>query len=665
MEALPISPTKANAQPATAPVSGGLSELFQALLQENTLRLDTRASILPSVSTTREAFEPGRDAGRGPRPSAVVEPESRARSTDPRSRTDDAEPVANPRPGGHEDEPAEAEDAPETPAAPITATDNGADGETEPATGGSTDPEVQTTGDDAAPAPDAAPETDETASLGLPDVAANIAAGKAQALGKDSFGAQQVLLRMAPQAQAATSATPAATPATTTPPAGPDGAAMRVQVTPAGLVAPPNAALGGGAAFTAMTAEAGQADQANQPTQAGVSAATSALNNAASSVAAAQNALRAAVRATGGGSTSNAGAGQSHNAQTGTAPAGTAPAASVTGQGSPAADIPTQLPHAQTSAPHNAQTPFSESNNTHAQNGNLPAATSANSHMPDARAANMLAQNANGPQTLTQAGLTDATPASIAEGVVSDGQRNPQALESQTRAAQSTAPDQAQNATARGPEAANAAIAASQAGNTAKAQNAQTTGQPAPAGAAQRTEGIANQGTNLPGAATVGLGQAATRGFGMLPAQARPATTQPVPVDQVAVHISKAVRAGEDRIRIRLHPAELGQIDVKLKLGADGLVKAIVSVEKPETFDLLQKDARSLERALQDAGLKTDSGSLSFHLRGENHQGTGEHGNEPEFGQLAAEPEHQTDGLTENAPPPAQVMSDYAIDIRV
>ncbi len=585
MEALPISPTKANAQPATAPVSGGLSALFQALLQESTLRLDTRASILPSVSTTREAFEPGRDAGRGPQPSTAFEPEARAYSTDTRSRTEDAEPVANPRPAGHEDEPAEAEDTPETPAAPITATDN-----------------------DAAPASDAAPETEETAGAGLP--------GPAQAPVKDSFGAAPALQRMALQAQSATSATSAATPAATTPPAGPDGVAMRAQVTPAGLVAPPNAALGGGAAITAMTAAAGQADQANKPAQTGVSAATSALNNAASSVAAAQNALRAAVRATGAGSASNAGTGaaQSQSAQTGTAPAGTSPAASVTGQGSPAVDIPAQLPHAQTSAPHNAQTPFNESNNAYAQNGNVPAAASTNGQTLDARAAH---------------------------------------------------PDQAQNTTARGPEAGNAAIAVSQAGNTAKAQNAQTTGQPAPAGAAQRIEGVANQSTNLPGAAPAGLGHATARTPGMLPAQARPATAQPVPVDQVAVHISKAVRAGEDRIRIRLHPAELGQIDVKLKLGADGLVKAIVWVDKPETFDLLQKDARGLERALQEAGLKTDSGSLSFHLRGENHQETGEHGNDPELGQLAAEPEHQTDELSDNAPPPARVMSDYAIDIRV
>ncbi len=584
----------ANAQPATAPVSVGLGELFQALLRENTLRLDTRASILPSVSATREAFEPGPDAGRGPRPSAAVEPQSRARNTDTRSRADDAEPAANPRPAGHEYEPAEVDDTPEAPSEPITAAHD----------------------EDSAPAPDAAPETEETASTGLPGpaqgVAANIAAGKAQALGKNSFGAQQALLRMAPQAQAATPAAPAAA----TPPAGPDGAAMRVQVTPASLVAPPNAALGGGAAITALTAEAGQAGQANQPAQAGVSAATSALNNAASSVAAVQNALRAAVRATGAG--------------TGTAPAGTSPAANVPGQGSQAADIPAQLPNAQTSSPHNAQTPFSESNNIHAQNGNLPADASTNGQTP--------AASTNG-----------QTPGASTNG--------------QTPGARAAHPDQAQNTTARGPEAGNAAIAASQAGNTAKAQNAQTTGQPAPAGAAQRTEGVANQSTNLPGAVTAGLGQAAARSPGMLPAQARPATAQPVPVDQVAVHIRKAVGAGEDRIRIRLHPAELGQIDVKLKLGADGLVKAIVWVEKPETFDLLQKDARSLERALQEAGLKTDSGSLSFHLRGENHQGTGEHGNEPEFGQLAAEPEHQTDALTENAPP--QVMSDYAIDIRV
>jgi flagellar hook-length control protein FliK len=124
------------------------------------------------------------------------------------------------------------------------------------------------------------------------------------------------------------------------------------------------------------------------------------------------------------------------------------------------------------------------------------------------------------------------------------------------------------------------------------------------------------------GAGVAGLMQAAARISAMMPAQARPAASSPVPLDQVAVHIQRAATAGQDRIRIRLHPAELGQIDVKLKLAGDGVVKAIVTVDRPETFELLQRDARGLEKALQDAGLKTDSGSLSFNLRGQAQHGS-------------------------------------------
>lgn len=89
-------------------------------------------------------------------------------------------------------------------------------------------------------------------------------------------------------------------------------------------------------------------------------------------------------------------------------------------------------------------------------------------------------------------------------------------------------------------------------------------------------------------------------------------------LDQIAVNIKKAIAAGKDQITINLKPAELGRIEVKLEVGADGQVSAQVRAERPETLELLQRDARGLERALQDAGLSTGSGSLSFGLRGEN-----------------------------------------------
>jgi flagellar hook-length control protein FliK len=62
----------------------------------------------------------------------------------------------------------------------------------------------------------------------------------------------------------------------------------------------------------------------------------------------------------------------------------------------------------------------------------------------------------------------------------------------------------------------------------------------------------------------------------------------------------------------------LGRIEVKLESNNDGTLRAVISAERADTLDLLQRDARGLERALQDAGVKTDSGSLNFNLRGQN-----------------------------------------------
>ena len=95
---------------------------------------------------------------------------------------------------------------------------------------------------------------------------------------------------------------------------------------------------------------------------------------------------------------------------------------------------------------------------------------------------------------------------------------------------------------------------------------------------------------------------------------------RPGVADQVSVHIAKALKAGVDRITIQLRPASLGRIDVQLEVGHDGRVMAVVTADNKDTLDLLQRDARELERALRDAGLQADSGSLSFNLRGQGDQ---------------------------------------------
>ncbi len=91
--------------------------------------------------------------------------------------------------------------------------------------------------------------------------------------------------------------------------------------------------------------------------------------------------------------------------------------------------------------------------------------------------------------------------------------------------------------------------------------------------------------------------------------------------EQVAVHIHKAAAKGMDRVSIQLKPAELGRVEVHMDMRADYRTTVTVLVERPETLDLLQRDARGLEQSLRDAGLKTDGGSLQFSLRGERDGG--------------------------------------------
>jgi chemotaxis protein MotD len=81
------------------------------------------------------------------------------------------------------------------------------------------------------------------------------------------------------------------------------------------------------------------------------------------------------------------------------------------------------------------------------------------------------------------------------------------------------------------------------------------------------------------------------------------------------VQIAANVQVGRSRFEIRLDPPELGRIDVRLDVDRQGQVTSHLIVEKSATLDLLRRDAQQLERALQDAGLKTSDNGLQFSLR--------------------------------------------------
>lgn len=101
------------------------------------------------------------------------------------------------------------------------------------------------------------------------------------------------------------------------------------------------------------------------------------------------------------------------------------------------------------------------------------------------------------------------------------------------------------------------------------------------------------------------------------------ATNQPVPLQAAALAIEIASRArdGMREFQIRLDPPELGRVDVKLSVDRHGQVNTHLTVDRPETLDLLRRDAQSLERALQQSGLKTSDGNLEFSLRQQTPDG--------------------------------------------
>ncbi|MFK4380644.1 flagellar hook-length control protein FliK [Bradyrhizobium sp. USDA 3397] len=113
---------------------------------------------------------------------------------------------------------------------------------------------------------------------------------------------------------------------------------------------------------------------------------------------------------------------------------------------------------------------------------------------------------------------------------------------------------------------------------------------------------------------------AATASTATLTATAATHTTA-VPISGIPIEIAAAIRSGKSRFDISLDPAELGKIDVRINIDRAGNVTSHLTVEKPETLQMLRQDAPQLQRALDDAGFKTGSNGLSFSLRDQNSSG--------------------------------------------
>jgi flagellar hook-length control protein FliK len=99
---------------------------------------------------------------------------------------------------------------------------------------------------------------------------------------------------------------------------------------------------------------------------------------------------------------------------------------------------------------------------------------------------------------------------------------------------------------------------------------------------------------------------------------ARAPEAPPTSLTALPIEIGFRALAGTKRFDIRLDPPELGRVDVSLSFDKDGEVTAKLMVDRVETLHLLQRDARTLERAFDQAGLRTSDAGVQIALSDRN-----------------------------------------------
>ncbi|MGH6674870.1 MAG: flagellar hook-length control protein FliK [Xanthobacteraceae bacterium] len=225
--------------------------------------------------------------------------------------------------------------------------------------------------------------------------------------------------------------------------------------------------------------------------------------------------------------------------------------------------------------------------------------------------------HASGAPDSASASLNSAPDSQQAATGAQSPQAQAQAGNSVTVLAQATVPGSADLTGSR------SALAATTISSSAGQTNGQT------AGGVVGPNGLPNFGL-LAANATTSTSAAAA------PATGSDAT---VPLAGLAVAISARAQAGSNQFSIRLDPPELGRIDVRLDVDSSGQATAHVTVDRPDTLQLLQSQQPQLQQALDQSGLKTANNGLQFTLRdqsfaGQNGNGGGYQQNTPPRPQL-------------------------------
>ena len=139
----------------------------------------------------------------------------------------------------------------------------------------------------------------------------------------------------------------------------------------------------------------------------------------------------------------------------------------------------------------------------------------------------------------------------------------------------------------------------------------------------------------------------------------QPVQSHALPHHLPATLVKAASRAGtDDRVDLLLDPVELGRVRFELTSSADR-VQVNVSVERPETLDLLRRHVDTLRAEFRDAGF--DAASLSFSQWGKGGDP------QPDAAVFAPDPSSDLpdDGITPQTPQSARNTSRHGLDLRL
>ncbi len=88
------------------------------------------------------------------------------------------------------------------------------------------------------------------------------------------------------------------------------------------------------------------------------------------------------------------------------------------------------------------------------------------------------------------------------------------------------------------------------------------------------------------------------------------------PMNQIVnINLIRGLQGKMQSLIVQLEPHDLGRVEVKMKLDDSNTARVHMTVDKPETLAMLQRDTGVLERTLKSAGIDVDDKSLSFDLR--------------------------------------------------